>query len=121
MICGLHIEMTILKLLGYLLEDSGSTTALVQAEIASSGNASSFIHANHVTRSCHVHQVTAASLYALLHQAYIHERTSGNADATPPESVSFGDCCRERAKANVHFDYWYYRGLKFVPLSENIL
>ncbi len=47
---GLHIEMGVLKLLGDWLEDSGWTNALVQADIASSGTANSFIRATHVTR-----------------------------------------------------------------------
>ena len=48
-----------------------------------------------------------ASLHALLHLAYIDECISGNGETAPPESLSFGDWCRERANANVHFDYWY--------------
>ena len=69
---GLHIEMATLKLLGDWLEDSGWTiaNALIQAEIASSGTANSFILASHVTKTCHAHQVTAANLYALLQRAY---------------------------------------------------
>ena len=62
---GLHIEMATLKLLGDWLEDSGWTNALVQAEIASSGTANSFIHASHVTKTRHAHQVTAeASIHS---------------------------------------------------------
>ena len=66
MLAGLHIEMATLKLLGDWLEDSGWTNALVKADVASSGTANSFIHASHVTKACHAHQVTAASLYILL-------------------------------------------------------
>lgn len=102
---GLHIEMAMLKLLGDWLEDSGWTNALVQADIASSGTANSFIHANHVTKTHHAHQVIAASLYTLLQQAYNAECISD--DAIPPDSVSFEEWCIQRAKASVHFDYWY--------------
>jgi len=52
---GLHIEMAMLKLLGDWLKDSGWTNALVQADIASSGTANSFIHASHVTKTRHAH------------------------------------------------------------------
>ncbi len=67
MFSGLHTEMATLKLLGDWLEDSGWTNALVvQADIAHSGTANSFIHASHGTKTRHAHQVTAASLYILL-------------------------------------------------------
>ena len=94
---GLHIEMATLKLLGDWLEDSGWTiaNALIQAEIASSGTANSFILASHVTKTRHAHQVTAASLYALLQRAYT--------DAVQP----FEEWCIQRAKDSVHFDYWH--------------
>jgi hypothetical protein len=57
---GLQIEMAMLKLLGDWLEDSGWANALVQADIASSGTANSFINASHVTKTRHAHQVTVA-------------------------------------------------------------
>ena len=68
MFCGLHIEMATLKLLGDWPEDRGWTHVLVQADIASSGTANSFIPATHVTKTRHAHQVTAASLYVFLQQ-----------------------------------------------------
>ncbi|CAB4011701.1 Hypothetical predicted protein [Paramuricea clavata] len=46
---GLHIEMGFLKLIGSWLEGSGWTTALVDANVASSGTAESFIKATSVT------------------------------------------------------------------------
>ena len=63
---GLHIEMTILKVLSDLLEGSGWTAALVQADIASTGAADSLLKASHVTRTRNDHQVTACALYGLL-------------------------------------------------------
>ena len=104
---GLHIEMAMLKLLGDWLEGSGWTNALVQADIASSGTANSFIHAKHVTKTRHAHQVTAASLYTLLQQAYNEECISDDKDVMPPISLSFEEWCIQQAKASVHFDYWH--------------
>ena len=52
------------------LEDSGWTSALTQGDIASSGRADTFIKAIHVTKTRHTHEITAASLYILLQQAY---------------------------------------------------
>ncbi|KAJ8380702.1 hypothetical protein SKAU_G00014800 [Synaphobranchus kaupii] len=87
-------------LLGDWLEDSGWTNALVQAEIASPGTADSFIHARHVTKTRHAHQLTAASLYNLLHQAYNQHCTS---EAVPP---TFEEWCLQRVSESVHFNYW---------------
>ena len=50
------------------MDENGWTKALVQASIASAGTADSFVKASHITR--YVHQVTAASLWDLLQQAY---------------------------------------------------
>ena len=74
---GLHIEMALLKVLGDWLEGSGWTNALVQADIAGSGTANSFIHASHVTKTCHAHQVTAAM------QAFIHSSSKLTMTAHP--------------------------------------
>ena len=72
--------MAILKLLGDWLEDSGWTDALVQVDIASAGTANSFLNVSHVTKTCHAHQVTAASLYALIQKAYDEDSTSEYSD-----------------------------------------
>jgi len=52
------------------LDGSGWTSAFVQADIASTGTADSFIKVSHVTRTRHAHQATAATLYALLKATY---------------------------------------------------
>ena len=48
---GLHIEIAVLKTLGDWLRGSGWVRALVQAEIAKSGTADSFLRVAHVTRT----------------------------------------------------------------------
>ena len=63
--------MTILKVLGDLLEGSGWTAALVQADIVSTGAAAFLLKASHVTRTRNVHQVTACAVYGLLKNAYL--------------------------------------------------
>ena len=103
---GLHIEMATLKLLGDWLEDSGWTNALVQADIASSGTANSFIHATHVTKTRHAHQVTAASLYVLLQRAYSEDCTSDDPNSMQLDSPTFEEWCIQRSEASAHFDYW---------------
>lgn len=51
MLGGLHIEMALWSTLGDLLDKSGLTTALSEAEVASSGVADSFLKATHLTRT----------------------------------------------------------------------
>ena len=58
------------KALGKWLDSSEWTAALVQDDIATPGKADSFLKASHVSRTRHVHQVTAAALYTLLLKAY---------------------------------------------------
>ena len=51
MLGGLHIEMALWSVLGDLLDGSGWTTALSEAEVASSGVADSFLKVTHLTRT----------------------------------------------------------------------
>ena len=100
-------------LLGNWLEDSGWTSALTQANIASSGTADSFISASHATKTRHAHQVTAGSLQCLIHQAYAEQCPATEADDTP----CFDEWCAQQAKRSVHFDYW----LKVLSLEIMLL
>ena len=59
---GLHIEMALWSTVADLLESSGWTTVLTEAEVASSGVAESFRKASHLTRTRHAHQVTLLTL-----------------------------------------------------------
>lgn len=51
MMGGLHIEMTLWSTIGDLLDRSGWTAALTEAEVASSGVADSFLKASHLKRT----------------------------------------------------------------------
>ena len=51
MLGGLHLEMAFWNTLGDLLDGSGWTTALAEADIASSGVADSFLKASHLTKT----------------------------------------------------------------------
>ncbi len=65
MLEGLHTEMAMCQVLGSWLDGSGWTRALLEAGIVTSGTADSFLKASHLTKTCHAHQVTAASLSVL--------------------------------------------------------
>ncbi|EDO43913.1 predicted protein [Nematostella vectensis] len=98
---GLHIEMAFLKVLGQWLEDSGWTVALVDADVASSGTADSFLKASSVTRTRRAHQVTACSLYLLLQRGY--QRYVADTDDILP----FEEWCEQQRSAIPQFQYWY--------------
>ncbi|VDI48817.1 Hypothetical predicted protein, partial [Mytilus galloprovincialis] len=67
---GLHIQIAALRTIGDWLDNSGWTSALSQANIASSGTADSFLKASHVSRTRHAHEVTASALYILMKRSY---------------------------------------------------
>ncbi|WAQ99042.1 hypothetical protein MAR_023415 [Mya arenaria] len=67
---GLHIEMPAFKVNGDWLDGSDWTTAIFNAGIATSGVADSLLKATHVTRKIHAHQITAAALCIMQHDAY---------------------------------------------------
>ena len=68
---GLHIEMAAFKTIGNLLDSSGWTGALVQANVATPCTADSFLRVAHVTCIRRAHQITESSLYHLLQKAYL--------------------------------------------------
>ena len=59
---GLHIKMALLKALGDLLDGSGWTSELVQAEIATAGTSNSFLKAVHVKKTARAYQITSCVL-----------------------------------------------------------
>ncbi|KAG1650849.1 Kelch domain-containing protein 4 [Nymphon striatum] len=75
---GLHLEKALWNVLRDLLQCSGWSEALVEAEIATSGTADSFRKVSHITRTRHAHQVTALALETLQHTAYVDQKTSVN-------------------------------------------
>ena len=70
MLGELHTEIAFMKAIGTLLRDSGWTDVLVNAKLATSGFADSFISASHVTRTRHAHQLTVCALFKLMKVAY---------------------------------------------------
>ena len=94
----------IFQVLGDWLAGSGWTDALAQADVASSGTADSFLHATHVSKTRHAHQVTAATLYTLLQKAY--EESCAVEAANSGSLLTLTEWCSDQQQANVQFDYW---------------
>ena len=101
---GLHIEMAALNVIGDWLEYSGWIEALVQANVASAGTAESFLKAAHATRTRHVHQVTASSLYILLKKSY----TSYLKSSEPKNQlITLEEWCAKCKQEVPQFNFWY--------------
>ena len=101
MLGGLHIEMAAFKLLGDLLEKSGWTSALVEANITTTGKADSFLKVSHLTRTRYAHQVTACSLYALLKKAFAEKATLNQG------VLQFENWIRQASMQSPQFKFWY--------------
>ena len=103
---GLHIEMAILRCLGHWLENSGWTSALVKANVSTSGTADAVLKASHVTQCRYGHQVTAAALYILqkrAHDQYLHDLVSHDDDEDPLDFITWAVRMSEE---HPQFGYW---------------
>ena len=100
---GLQIEMVTFKTIANLLDSSGWTGALVQANVATPGTAESFLCVTHVTHTRRAHQTTAGSLYHLLQKAYLASCSSlgEERNQSPLE-----DWCSSRAELYLQFKFW---------------
>lgn len=101
MLGGLHIEMALWSVCGDMLDSSGWTTALTDAGIASSGTSNSFLKVSHLTKTRRTHQITAAALYILLHDAY----KKANGDEYVEEE--FQKWHSEMMNSSPTYKFWY--------------
>jgi len=102
---GLHIEMAALRSLGTLLQGSGWTSAISEAEIASAGTANSFLSASSVTRTRYAHQVTASALYKLMKTSYSDYAIANSESGA--DILDFETWCTKRKSESPQFCYWY--------------
>ena len=100
---GLHTEMTALKTLGNFLEGSGWVECLIEAGIASSGVADSFLKASHVTRTRYAHEVTVCALMNLLKKSYENYVTENIED---DQQLTMDEWCEKRKAETPQFHYW---------------
>ncbi|XP_048588880.1 uncharacterized protein LOC125572422 [Nematostella vectensis] len=95
MMGGLHIEMALWSVVGDLLDGSGWTAALTESNVASSGEADSFLRVTHLTRTRHAHQVTVLALQKLKSEAFSHsgdQLTTAEWEQTMKSSPTFRFC-----------------------------
>ena len=96
MLGGLNTEMALWSTLGDILEDSGWTTALIEAEVASSSTADSFLKVSQLTRTRHAHQLTLLTLQKLQQEALMQFENS----------VSAGEWRKDMLKRSPTFMFW---------------
>ena len=93
--------MAAFRSLGTLLQNSGWTGALTEAGVASSGTADSFLSASSVTKTRHMHEVTACCLYMLRKEAFDYHCAEENENAR-----EFNDWCEKRRQQSPQFQFW---------------
>jgi len=99
MLDGLHIEIALWNVVGDLLEDSGWTDTLAEADVASPGTADSFLSVCHLTKTRRAHQVTALALAKLQNDAF--RELSGGI-----ESEGFDEWKENMSRKSPMFKYW---------------
>ncbi len=99
---GLHVEMTLFKCIGNFLRGSGWTDILIDARIATSGTAESFLSCSDVVKTRHAHQVSAAVLQILQKQAFKNYLSDGRKEIKDKFEV----WVQKKSEENVNFKYW---------------
>ena len=95
--------MAALESTGTLLQSSGWTSAIVEADTASIGTAESFWSASSITRTRHAHQITASCLYNLLRKTY--EYYCHEAVANAVTTLLFEALCQKHRKESPYFHF----------------
>ena len=99
MLGELHMEMALWNTLGDVFEGSGWTTALIEADIASSGQADSFLKSAHLTRTRNAHQITVLTLHNLQKEAFMLRND-------PKDFESAITWRNDMLKRSPTFEYW---------------
>ena len=93
--------MNVMKLLGDLLDGSGWSYILTEADVTSAGRADGIIKGSHVTRCRYAHQVTVVALQKLKLTAY-----NTYIDSLAPYDVPMS------------FDMWATRQASHIPMFQ---
>ena len=91
MLGGLHIEMSLLRLIGDWLDGSGWAEAITAANVTTEGRVDALLKGSHIARGQWAHQVSAAALYALQKRAH----TAYKEVLTSEDTLEFDDWCKQ--------------------------
>ena len=97
----LHIKMALLKACGDLLDGSGWTSAIMQAQIATAGTSNSFLKAVHGKKADRAHQITACALYKLRQLGGLAFSLMSSQNVTPHRLMNGAN--GEKLSAQFHF------------------
>ena len=100
---GLHAEMAVFKIVGEWLADSECKHAIIEVKVSLEGTADSFAKVNHLTKTRHAHQFTAAALYILQQKAYEKYKLYLSAEKAP---LLFPKWCIKMCEEQPQFSYW---------------
>lgn len=78
------------------------SSALVQADVMTSGKADAVLKASHITRSRYAHQVSACALFILQRKAYAQEKENSDNQC----NEEFETWVVNQEKAYPQFKYW---------------
>ena len=93
--------MTVLKMIGQLLSNSGQISAVEDSGVASSGTAQSMLNASNITKTRKALQITVCALYKLLRDSYETDMILESKD------TDFDYWCQEKCYEQPTFKYWY--------------
>ena len=93
---GLHIEMGFFSLIGKLLDQSGWTDVLSEAEVTTSGRAHGLLSTQHLKRTRYAHEVSLLTFSKLKRKAF----DDSNTDAT------FDEWSTEQCATSPTFFFW---------------
>ena len=91
-----------MRSIGTLPQDSGWTSAICEANVASSGTAESFLTASSISRTRQAHHIIACSLHNLMKKAYQDYGT--DEPGSPP--LGLEDWVVQRRRASPQFQFW---------------
>ncbi|KAE8742024.1 hypothetical protein FOCC_FOCC012440 [Frankliniella occidentalis] len=94
----LHIEQNFLRVIGDVLEGSGWSEIVANSGILPSGSAEGLRKVSSITKSRLFHQYTAAVLYSLLQDAFLHDH--------PDSDVAMETWIEENATRSPTFKFW---------------
>ena len=102
MLGGLHIEMSLLRLIGDWLDGSGWAEVNTAANVTTERRVDALLKGSHLARGQWAHQVTAAALYALQK----HAHTAYKEVLTSEDTLEFDDWCKQMQVSHPQFNYW---------------
>ena len=93
MMCGLHIKIAMLSVIGDQLDGSGWIYVMASANVTTDGQALGLQKGSHTSRSQWAHQVTAAAPYRFLNRSYVEYCTITQNN----EKLDFKEWCKHMA------------------------